>query len=197
MDLEPDLFGVRPASVEHRTYFALFPSPAQSARIEDGARRLGRRYNVHHVVHASRIHISLNGLKRGAELAPEQMQEALEVGAAVRRPAFDLLFDRIQSWDGGRSGGGRRLVPTVLCCSEPPREAAALYDDLRRVMQALGLHVGARTFNPHVTLWYAPTRLPPRNLARPLRFRVDRFCLAHTIVGSDRAEHLASWPLKF
>src|SRR5690606_3500277 len=120
----------------HRSYFAIIPPPAQAERIERDARDLARRHNVHRVVRAARLHISLNGLRRGAELAPEQLEDALAVGEAIRRPAFDLVFDRIQTWDN-QGMDRRKPVPTVLCCSAPPREAAALYDDLFRRMQGL------------------------------------------------------------
>jgi len=197
MEMEPDLFGGLPTPVEHRTYFALLPPPALAQRIEHDARRLGRLHNVRTVIAAHRLHVSLNGIQRGSALEPEQLEYAFEIGGAIRRPPFDLVFDRLQTWDGGRSGQRRHPPPTVLCCAEPPREAAALYDDLRRQMQRLGLRVGPRAFRPHITLWYAPARLAARVLNRPVRLRVNRFCLVHTVSGAAKAEHLASWPLKF
>ncbi len=194
---EPDFFGHRPTPVEHRSYFALYPDPAMAQRIERSARDLGRLHNVRRVVSAGRLHVSMNGLKRGEQLATQQLEDALLIGEAIRHPPFDLVFDRVQTWDGGRNSGRRSQVPTVLCCSDPSREAAILYDNLRRQMRNFGLCTGARSFSPHITLWYAPTRLATRNLTRPLRIRIDRFCLVHTLAGADRPDHLASWPLKF
>ncbi|ODT76576.1 MAG: hypothetical protein ABS76_30605 [Pelagibacterium sp. SCN 64-44] len=196
MELEPDMFGHRPAAIEHRSYFALYPDPALAQRIERDARDLGRFYNVRRVVRAGRLHVSLHGLQRGPELASDHLEEALLVGEAIRRPPFDLVFDQVQTWDGGQSGRPSP-VATVLCCSEPPRDALALYEDVRRRMQQAGLKAGPRTFSPHLTLWYAPGRIPSRRLARPVRLRVQRFCLVHTATGVDQPDYLACWPLKF
>jgi 2'-5' RNA ligase len=196
MDIEPDMFGHRPSPVEHRSYFAIYPEPAIAQRIEHEARVLGRQHNVRRVVPAGRLHLSLNGLQRGPELEPHQLEEALLAGDTIRRPAFDLVLDRIQTWDNGRSGR-RGPVPTVLNCSAPPREALALYEDLRRQIRLAGLRVGGHQFNPHITLWYAPARLPALALRHPVHIRVNRFCLVHSIAGAGRPKHLASWPLKF
>ena len=193
---EPDLFGVTPSPVEHRTYFALYPPPAIAVLIERYARDLARGQFARRIVSASKLHISLNGLQRGQQLAPEQTEDALLIGEAIRRPPLDLVFDRVQTWDGGREQARRGPAPTVLCCSEPPREAMALYEDLRRRMQAAGMRSGRSVFNPHITLFYAPGRLPTRTLPRPLRLHVDRFCLVHTATGATRPDYLASWPLK-
>ena len=193
---EPDLFGATPSLVEHRTYFALYPPPDIAVRIERYARDLARGQFARRIVAAARLHISLNGLQRGQQLAPEETEEALMIGEAVRRPPFDLVFDRVQTWDGGREQARRGPAPTVLCCSDLPREALALYEDLRRRMQEAGMRTGRSAFNPHITLFYAPGRLPTRTLPRPLRLHIDRFCLVHTATGTMRPDYLASWPLK-
>ena len=199
MDMQPDLFGTpAPAAAwpQHRTYFAVLPPPRMAQNLERLAKSFGRLHNVRRVVRAERLHVSLAGLACGAAPAPETLEDALAMGEAVRVPSFELCFDRLETWNGGRVRPGRPREPTVLACSAPPREADALHDALRRQLQLFGRKAGRRQFNPHLTLWYAPASIAPRRLARPLRLRVERFWLVHTVTGGQ-LEAIASWPLKF
>lgn len=202
MDMEPDMFGyvppVRQAGLAtHRSYYAILPPPRVAQEIEGRAERWARSYGKKRVTLADRLHISLNRLPDGELTAPELLDDAIEVGAAMRRPSFDLCFDILETWGGRDDGGGERQLPIVLRCSNPPRAAADLYHDLWREMRRYGLPLGRRQFSPHITLWYQAGPVTPLRLSQPIRFRAERFWLVHSITGARRLEHIASWALRF
>jgi len=201
MEVEPDMFGYVPpvrhaSAVEHRTFFALLPPPRLAQDIEDKARRWARPYGIQRVTLAERLHLSLNRLPDGALATPYPVDEAVDVGSAIRRPSFDLLFDTLETWGGRPDARGKRQLPVVLRCSSPPRAAAILYQDLWHEMRRHGLPVGPRQFSPHITLWYQSTPITPLHLTQPIRFRPERLWLVHSINGARRLEDIASWPLR-
>ncbi|RYE53239.1 MAG: hypothetical protein EOP20_13700 [Hyphomicrobiales bacterium] len=202
MDIDRDMFGVveaaRPRAAAHyRSFYSILPPPKLAQELEHRAERSARLRGVRRVTTADRLHLSLNRLPDGELTAPELLDDAIEVGAAMRRSAFDLCFDIMESWNGPKDENGRRQSAIVLKCSAPPRGAEDLYRDLRKEMTRYGLPVGPLKFEPHITLWYQHGRLESKRLSQPIRFRADRFWLIHSISGARRLEHIASWPLKF
>lgn len=202
MDIDRDMFGnalpSHPRAASHfRSFYSILPPPKLAQELENRAERWARPRGVRRVTAADRLHISLNRLPDGELTAPELLDDAIEVGAAMRRSAFDLCFDTMEAWNGPKDVNGRRQYTIVLRCSSPPRGAEDLYRDLRKEMIRHGLPVGPLKFEPHITVWYQQGWLESRRLAQPIRFRADRFWLVHSITGARRLEHLASWPLKF
>ena len=201
MDMQFDLFGGSPdvesaRPIEHRYYFTLVPPPALAQDIERDARLLARRHGARSPVRAERLHVSLHIVQRGREIGADLLEEAIEVGEVIRRPAFDLAFDQVQTFAGERpKSGGRAQYPTVLTCSNGARDLLALYGDIRQQMQRLGLRVGPRMMVPHLTIWYGPERVPERQLRRAYQWPVRAFWLVHTMPGMRRPEYLAEWAL--
>lgn len=182
----------------HRWYFTLVPPPAVAQDIERGAQLLARRFGARYPVRADRLHVSLNGVWRSKdEIKPALIDDALVAGDAVRRPGFDIAFDTVQTFAGDSRSktGGRSIVPTVLTCSNGAREAMALYTDLRREMERLGMAVGPRSFVPHLTIWYGPERVPDFLLKRPFRWPVRKFWLVHTTKGRTLPDYVGEWTL--
>lgn len=201
MEMQFELFGGAPGVAEakalgHRYYFTLLPPPALAQKIEAGAQRLGQRFGVRNVVRAERQHVSLHAVLRGGEIGDDLLGEALEVGEAIRRPGFDVVFDTVMTFSGQRpKTGGRAQCPTVLSCSNGARDLLGLYSDIRTQMQRRGLRVGPRDLAPHLTIWYGPERVPERQLRRPYRWTVRNFWLVHTVPGMSRPDYLAEWTL--
>lgn len=194
-ELEPDLFGYKqPLSstgfAQHRSYFGLVPPPRIAQELENEARRWAREARARRVTPADRFHVSLNGISEGEPMVPELLEDALEIGSAIRRARFEIIFDVLQTWDNNK----RRNFPTVLCCSAASRGAQELYEVLRREMRRYGIK-SPSSFNPHITLFYSDRRVRTRRVSRPVRLRVDAFWLIHSVVGTGRLEHLARWPL--
>lgn len=200
MEMQFELFGGAPVAeakaLEHRYYFTLLPPPALAQEIERGAERLGRQFGVRNVVRAERQHVSLHMVQRGREIGGDLLDEALDVGEAVRRPGFDVVFDTMQTFAGARPRtGGRAQYPTVLSCSNGARDLLGLYGDIGREMQRRGLRAGRPSSVPHLTIWYGPERVPERQLRRPYRWAVRSFWLVHTVPGIRRPDYLAEWTL--
>lgn len=182
----------------HRWYFTLMPPPAVAQDIERGAQLLARRYGARYPTRADRLHVSLNGVWRSRdEVEPALIEDALEAGNAIRRPGFDIAFDTVQTFSGDSRSktGGRSIVPTVLACSNGAREVPALYADLRREMQRLGMAVGSRSFTPHLTIWYGPERVSDFTLKRSFCWPVRTFWLAHTAKGQKKPDYVGEWSL--
>lgn len=183
---------------KYRCYFTLLPPPAMAQDIERGGQLLARRYGARYPTRADRLHVSLNGVWRSMDaVEPALVDEALEVGETIRRPGFDIVFDTLQTFSGDSRSktGGRSIVPTVLTSSNGGREALALYADIRREMQRLGMSVGPKSFVPHLTIWYGPERVPDLLLKRPFRWPVRKFWLVQTIRGQKRPDYLGEWSL--
>jgi 2'-5' RNA ligase len=209
MDGQLDFFGggsdprlSAPASsrdhYRHRYYFTLVPPPALAQDIERIADRLARHHGARSATRADRLHVSLNGVWRSVnEIEPALLDDAQEVGEAIRRPGFDIAFDKLQTFSGGTRSktGGRAIVPTVLTCTNGARETLALYGDIRREMQRLGMPVGPRSFVPHLTIWYGHARVSDLLLKRPLRWAVRKFWLVRTTTGQRRPDYIGEWPL--
>lgn len=202
MDIDRDMFGIaeatKPRAASHyRSFYSILPPPKLAQDLEHRAERSARSHGVRRVTPADRLYISLNRLPDGELTAPEVLEDAIEVGASMRRSAFDLCFDVMETWNGPKDDDGRRQHSIVLRCSAPPRGAEDLYRDLRKEMSRYGLPVGPLKFAPHITLWHQYRGLQSKRLVQPIRFRADRFWLLHSITGARRLEHIASWPLKF
>lgn len=209
MDMQMDLFGGSttvqglatadpPRCGEYRYYFTLVPPPSQAQDIERGAMLLARRFGARYPIRADRQHVSLNGIWRDHhDVANELLDEAIEIGAGIRRPGFDIVFDTVQTWAGSSPSktGGRTIVPTVLACSNGARDAQTLHADIRRDMQRAGMAVGPARLSPHLTIWYGPQRVPDIVLKRPFRWAVRKFWLVHTAPGMKRPDYIGEWPL--
>lgn len=203
MDMQLDLFGGGAPKLvgtgrsfpTHRWYFTLLPPPVIAQDMEYFALRMSRRYGARRPVRAGRIHTSLHGIGEGDEISAEDLDAALEVGEAIRRPAFDVTFDRLMTLDGGGKGRKGRQFPTVLSCSTGQREIQALHENLRREMLRRGLEGGPSSILPHVTLWYDTGSVPEQPLSRPFRWRVRQFFLVRTTLGEARPECLGEWRL--
>src|SRR3982751_3576516 len=100
-DPQLELFGQRQVrggnsgiGPEHRYYFTLLPPPALAQDIEAYAGGLVHRHRNWRPTSAGRLHVSLNGVHRGGPMDADDINDALAVGASIRRSGFDLAFDR-------------------------------------------------------------------------------------------------------
>lgn len=207
MDMQLELFGKALAAEsgqssrgneKYRAYFTILPPPASAQDLERGAQLLARRSGARNPIRADRLHVSLNTVWRAND-EPQQalLDEACEAGDAVRRPGFDIAFDKVQTWSGDSRSktGGRSIAPTVLTCSNGAREVLALYADIRRELQRLGLPGGPKSFAPHLTVWYDHVRVPDLLLRRAFHWPVRKFWLVQTIRGQVRPDYIGEWEL--
>lgn len=131
------------------------------------------------------LHISLQHIRDDKRLREKYVFAAKCAANSVSADAFDVCFDRIVTFPGGRPD--RRA--TVLLGGSTP-----LMDLQRRLGVALisnGLR-GTLSFNPHITLFYSSRPVVPQQID-PLRFTVRRFSLVHSERGLTKYNILESW----
>ncbi|WP_379072861.1 2'-5' RNA ligase family protein [Mesorhizobium sp. UC22_110] len=131
------------------------------------------------------LHISLQHIKDDRRLREKYVFAAKCAANSFSTDAFDVCFDRIVTFPGGRPD--RRA--TVLLGG-----STSLKDFQRRLGVALisnGLR-GALNFNPHITLFYSSRSVAPQQIG-PLRFTVRTFSLVHSERGLTKYNILESW----
>jgi RNA 2',3'-cyclic 3'-phosphodiesterase len=139
-------------------------------------------------IRPDRLHVSL--LFLGSFLgSPSEglVRIGHEVGAAVRMPRFDVVFDRTVSF---RGKPGER--PFVLVGNDGWSPLQSLRQQMVEALIRKGLTGPAhRAFTPHVTLWYGASKIAEHPI-EPIGWTVNEFVLIHSLRGHT---HLARWPL--
>jgi len=168
-----------------RLYFGAVPDSEARAKIG----RLGQILKRAHrfagkPIEPDRLHVSLLFLGAPSE---DLARIGLEVGAAVRMPRFDVVFDRTVSFRGRL---GQR--PFVLVGGDGWSPLQSLRQQMVEAMMRTGLKGWARrAFTPHVTLWYGEREVDEHPI-EPIGWTVREFVLIHSLRGHT---HLARWPL--
>jgi 2'-5' RNA ligase len=184
-------FEAEPARPTDRLFFAVRPSApacaqveALTARLRDGLGLKGRP------IQAERLHSTLHHLGDHAGLPPALVEQARAAGAAVRVPAFEVVFDRVASFARPRN------QPLVLRGGAGLAALVALQQALGAAMARVGLGRHVEThFTPHVTLLYDDSRVPEQATA-PIRWTVDELVLVHSLLGQTLHKTLGRWPLQ-
>jgi 2'-5' RNA ligase len=138
-------------------------------------------------------HVSLIALSRSPDAFPPAIQEALEVIRTVDLPAFDLTLDQTGTFD---QKDGTYIG--WLGCQEVPAAFLDLGRCLNERLRRAGVSGG---FQPsairHMTLVRGADRPLPETTVVPIRWRVDRFVLVHTVLWPEFSQRdLASIPLR-
>lgn len=171
-------------------FFAILAGEA-SGRIARCAQMLRLELDLHSkLIAVERLHVSLHGVARCDRLHRVLIERALEVGAMISEPAFELIFDHATSFDNKRAN-----KPFVL---RPACESAGLRSLHRRLGEKMkrariGRHVRSH-FAPHMTLLY-DHRVWGEYAIGPIHVPVTDFVLVHSPTGQNRYVELARWPL--
>lgn len=116
---------------------------------------------------------------------------ACEAAGAVLVPQFDVVFDRVMSFDCRR-----KSQPFVLLAGNDTTSLFALHGALGEAMIKAGLGRWVRmNFTPHMTLLYDRRMVSERSI-EPVRWTVRDFVLVHSLVGFGQHDHLARWLLR-
>lgn len=121
---------------------------------------------------------------------PQVVDLACRAASEVIRPAFDLSFDRFESW-GGEGAPKHPFVLTGGQGLEPVRE---LRNTLAERLMAHGLKVDA-VYRPHLTLRYDKRPAPVWDVAVP-GWVASEFVLVKSPQGLTRHDVIARWPLQ-
>lgn len=176
----------------HKLFFALRPDEEHAERIarvvtaEHEARGLAPRLRPGRIFH---ITLHYFGYCDG-EPDPQLVALAGRAASEVNHPAFDLSFDRLESW----GGAGARKHPFVLTGGQGLEPVRDLREVLAARLAAHGLPVDA-DFNPHLTLRY-DKRAAPAWLVDIDGWLASEFVLVKSPQGLTRHDVMARWPLQ-
>jgi RNA 2',3'-cyclic 3'-phosphodiesterase len=165
-----------------RLFFAVWPDAEMRARIAQSLSLLALPKGSS--VAIENLHITLVFL--GA-LDPRQQRLAEVVAKRVRMPVFDLVLDTFGYW-------ARARVAWLGIKNVPP-DLIRLEGDLRQGLQAAGLLVDPRPYNPHLTIIRNLRRIPKPLTVVPLAWSVRDFFLvaSRSTASGVRYEVLRSW----
>lgn len=192
MQLHFDFPGVDGERSVDRLFLALSPPADTAAWVFCIGEQLRRDLGLHgKLIAPPRLHVSLHALGHSVCGPRDLVAAANEAASSIQMPQFDVVFDRVMSFDCKR-----RDQPFVLRASH---DLAALVD-FHRALGAAMMRVGlgrwvSMHFTPHMTLLYDKHVVAQRPV-EPVRWTVRDFVLVHSLVGQSQHRHLAHWPLQ-
>ena len=172
-----------PLPAIHNLFFAVQPAAEERARIGDliASLRIGGV-----PMRLDRLHITTLSLVIDDVLPDGLAQEAAEIAASVRMPAFRVIFDRLV--------GGNR---SALLLPSEPLEALRMFRErlgFALTRAGIGFRQSGR-FTPHVTLLYGGQPQPEIEI-EPISWLVEDFVLIDSLIGETKHIELGRWPLR-
>jgi RNA 2',3'-cyclic 3'-phosphodiesterase len=174
----------------HLLFLAAIPPRAVAAHVWSLAIRFKYQQRLlEQVLAEENLHATVMGLAAFDELTDDCIAQALSIGARISASPFELIFDRIESFEIKKSNkhplmlvGDRGVEPFRLL------QGAA--------WTAAGLQSPMSAPRPHMTLMWAKRLLPPMLLEEPISFAVEEIVLVHSHYGLGYHQHLGRWRLK-
>ncbi|MBN8798219.1 MAG: RNA 2',3'-cyclic phosphodiesterase [Stenotrophomonas nitritireducens] len=171
-----------------RLFFAVMPDPATAWRIAELAEGLRGEHGLDgRPLARERLHVTLHHLGDYAGLPPSLLAKVQQAAARVRMPEFEVCFDEVGSFAGGRQH------PFVLRSEHGADLLQGLHQELARCLQAIGSRPDPG-FTPHLTLLYDKRRLPVQPV-QPMRWLVREFVLIRSYLGQTRYQMEGRWSL--
>lgn len=177
--------------IQHNVFFASQPAAAASVRIvrlaQDvvGHRCLGAR-----LLPPERLHVSVLAIGGFVDPLPSALiDEVKAIAGTVPMAPFDVVFDRVASFNGGH---GKSAL--VLTGHEGVAGLVVLQEALILALSKAGVRVRpTKPFKPHVTMAYAD-RTSEFSI-EPISWTVNEFVLVDSLVGLSRHILLGRWAL--
>ena len=182
-------FGGAPLSTES-VFIAIFPDAEAATRIAALAQRLHDRHGLKgKPLAAKRFHISLHFV---ADHVPAGIAAVVgEPASRIAMPPFRIALDHVKSL----RGNGRNR-PLVLCGDDGVAGLVRFQHMLGAAMEDAG--VGRWTgpdWLPHLTMLY-DNRDVAEEATEPVTWIAQEFVLVHGLLGRNRYNPLARWPLR-
>jgi RNA 2',3'-cyclic 3'-phosphodiesterase len=181
-------------------FFAvLLPESIRGAVIRLRQETVARERIFGRSVAPERLHISMAPLMRSRPSdIPDFAQDIEPVADAIvsraTMPAFDVVFDRLQTFNTRDRDETHRRYYLVLDGSDVPG-LMRLNDLFRQSLVRCGSGVAMpKAYNPHLTLFYANRPIAPREIA-PIRWTVRDVALVQSFHGEGRHVILKRWPM--
>ncbi|WP_342363075.1 2'-5' RNA ligase family protein [Terrarubrum flagellatum] len=172
-------------------YFALRPDAQFATHIARAAVRDRDLFSLQgKLIEAPRLHISLLGI-HDPRMRPDKMIAGLRaIGESVREAPFEIHFDRIVSFRGGKQ------KPRVLVSDDGGAAIKSFQRAIIGVLADAGVSLSVRReFTPHMTLMYATTAISEVPI-EPIRWMATRFALIESVIGDRRHNVRGEWALR-
>jgi 2'-5' RNA ligase len=180
------------ATQKDRTFFAVLPDAETAARIAAlaGTIKTARNFTGT-LIRPEHLHVTLFHLGDWIALPAPIVAQAGEAAARVAVPAFEVAFNRAESF---RNSTG--IYPFVLTGDNGATPLRAFHTALGAELKKAGLGgATAGEFKPHITLLRDAKRAPPSPI-EPVTWTVRDFVLIHSLLGKTTHIHLARWALR-
>lgn len=176
---------------EDALYFAILPDPEIASLSLELASDLRRQYGFSTKPRQSDLsHVTLYTIRFFRGQPEEAAFAAMQAASTVRKPSFQVVFDRAVSFGNGDNR------PLVLWCREGNTELRALHRELDDAMRLTGFaNDDGKKFEPHMTLLYRGHFIPEVILDKPVTWTVRDFVLIHSLQGEGEHKHLCYWLL--
>jgi 2'-5' RNA ligase len=191
--------GPRPQAPSVVYFFAIVPpEEIRLAMIRLRQETVAREKIFGRPVAPERLHISVAPLIRLSPTDIADFEQEVEpladaISAGLTMSAFDLVLDRVQTFNTKDRDEAHRRYYLVLDSRDPPG-LMRLNDLFRQSLVRCGLGAAIpRAFNAHLTLFYANRPIAPRDI-RPIRWTVRDVALVQSFHGEGRYVILKRWP---
>lgn len=192
--LQPSLPGIdAPSEPTDRLFFGLYPTADAATQVKG----LAEQHRAAHGLKGKSLntelfHMTLHHLGDFVGVPPHIVAMAMEAGAAVDRPQFEITLDRIWSFDTKRGNN-----PHVLLGGEGVKALADFQLALGSAMAKTGLKPSKTQsgFTPHLTLLYDLQQIDER-ATEAVSWTANEFVLVHSLLGHTQHIALGRWPLR-
>ena len=174
-----------------RLFLALCPDEATAARIATLALSECARHGLHgRPLRPDRLHVTLFHLGDWAGVSTDLVAAVGKAAGDLREAPLGVAFDTAMSFV---TRGAQK--PFVLKASSGNAALHAFHARLATSLKRNGLGEWTRgSFEPHVTLAYDRTVVPPHAIP-PIGWTACDFVLVHSLLGQTRHIPLARWTL--
>lgn len=175
-----------------RLLLALFPETTAASQIALLAKDVAGKSALRGApLRTERFHVTLFHLGDYFGLPQGVVDAAQEAAAALDFPAFDVAFDRVESFY--RKSGAQ---PLVLRGGDGLAALRTFREALGASMMKAGLGRSAKSsFTPHVTLLYDDQSIGAQTV-EPIGWTAHEFVLVHSLLNKTQYIPLARWPLR-
>lgn len=189
--LEPDAIGFDAIRLFGPTFFAIYPSAQDLARMVEWQKRVVRQLGLSGVTlrPPEILHVSVAECGKS-----KQQRQPLDVALKLAAERFSYPSFELTLETSARFGGDDRAL-VVVANTAGARDVHGLRLALADAQKPFGLSGSRGMSEPHLTLGYRDNLPVERQSVEPIRFRVEAVDLVVSNVGHTEHLHQVRWPL--
>jgi len=180
-----ELFDALPARGRDIVFFGALLPPESGERLlaplHDRLKRLGVAPRLHR---SDRLHVSLLRIGFHDRLGYDHVEALRAAASGTDIPPLEIAFTTLMSFGRPGQRGNR---PLVLVPGDDGDRVVGLAAEIERAVRGRRVPIeGSAGGVPHMTLCYAPLRLPPMTLEPPIVLPLSRVALIRSHRGETR-----------